>query len=122
MATENTTGFKTFTATGTAIAKNVRVKVDASGEISAAGVAEVWIGTTTEDIAADGRGTVRLREQSGTHMMTASAAITNGAELWGTASGKVDDADPGSGAKIGFVALEAATADGDIIECAHAIN
>ena len=122
MSTENTSGYKTFPATAAALAKNIRVKIDSSGEMLKAGVADVWVGTTVGDVAASGSGTVRLRNHPGTHLMTASAAIAAGAELWGTADGEIDDADPGSGAKIGFVALEAATTDQDIIECASAIN
>lgn len=120
MSTVNETGFKTFTATAVALAKNVRVLLDSSGTISVAGVSDEWIGTTVEDIAASGTGTVRLRNQPGTHFFTASAAITRGAKLYAAASGKVDDGSTvlGGGAPIGFEALEAATADGDIIECA----
>lgn len=122
MATENTSGYKDFTATSSAIAKDTRVKYNSSGEILVAGVADIWIGCTVNDIAASGRGTVRLRNSPGTLLMTASAAIAAGAELWATASGQIDDADPGSSTKIGYVALEAATTSGDIIECASAIN
>lgn len=116
MATENCTGFKTFTATSSAISKNIRVQLDANGLISAAGATDDWIGTTVADVAADGRVTVRLRNSAGTHFMTASAAIARGAKLYATADGKVDDATAG-GAAIGYEADEAATADGDIIEC-----
>lgn len=117
MGSENLTGFKNFTATGTAIAKNIRVKVDSSGEISAAGATDDWIGTTVHDVAADGTVTVRLRNQPGTHFFTASAAIAAGARLYATDDGKVDDATAG-GAAIDFVAIEVATNNGDIIECA----
>jgi hypothetical protein len=120
MSTVNTTGYKAFTATAVAIAKNVRVLLDSSGTISAAGVSDEWIGTTIEDIAASGTGVVRLRNAPGTHFFTASAAVTRGAKLYAAAAGKVDDGSTvlGGGANIGFEALEAATADGDIIECA----
>jgi len=120
MASINESGYKTFTATAVALAKNVRVLLDSSGTISVAGVSDEWIGTTVEDIAASGTGTVRLRNAPGTHFFTASAAVTRGAKLYAAASGKVDDGSTvlGGGAPIGFEALEAATADGDIIECA----
>jgi|GEM_PF-906902 len=119
MGAVNETGYKTFTATAAAIAKNVRVVCDSDGKISAAGVSDDWIGTTTEDVAASGTGTVRLRNSQGTHFFTASAAITRGAKLYAAASGKVDDGSTvvAGGAPIGFEANEAATADGDIIEC-----
>jgi len=115
MSTANESGFKTFTATAVAIAKNVRVTIDSAGLISASGAANDWIGTTTQDIAASGTGTVRLKNSSGSHFFTASAAITRGNLLYPTASGKVDDAGT-TGGTIGFVANEAASADGDIIE------
>ena len=114
MGAANETGFKTFTATATAIAKNIRVTLDSNGLISPAGVADDWIGTTVADVSASGPGTVRLRNQPGTHFFTASAAVTRGAKLFTTADGKVDDAD--STGFTGFEAAEAATADGDIIE------
>src|SRR5687767_12341059 len=119
MATSNETGYKTFTATAVAISKNVRVKLDSDGAISAAGVSDEWIGTTIEDVAASGTVTVKLKSTPGTHLFTASAAITRGAKLYTAASGKVDDGSTvlGGGAPIGFEANEAATADGDIIEC-----
>ena len=120
MATINDSGYKTFTATAVALAKNVRVLLDSSGTISVAGVSDEWIGTTVEDIAASGTGTVRLRNQAGTHFFTTSAAVTAGAKLYAAASGKVDDGSTilGGGGPIGFEAVGAAGADGDIIEAA----
>lgn len=120
MGAANETGFKTYTATATAIAANIRVALDSNGLISAAGVSDDWIGTTVAYVAASGTGTVRLRNQAGTHFFTASAAVTRGAKLYAAADGKVDDASTvlAGGAPIGFEANEAATADGDVIECA----
>lgn len=120
MGAANETGFKTYTATATAIAKNIRVALDSNGLISAAGVSDDWIGTTVADVASSGTGTVRLRNQAGTHFFTASAAVTRGAKLFAAADGKVDDGSTvlAGGAPIGFEANEAASADGDIIECA----
>ncbi|NBR87392.1 MAG: hypothetical protein EBS84_19455 [Proteobacteria bacterium] len=120
MASANETGFKTFTATAVAIPRNTRVLLDSSGTISAAGVSDEWIGTTVEDCAASGTVTVRLRNQSGTHFFIASAAVTAGAKLYAAASGKVDDGSTvlAGGAPIGFEAVTAASADGDIIEAA----
>lgn len=112
--TSNSSGFKTFTATAVAIAEAVRVKLDSSGTISAAGVGEDWIGVTTMPIAASGSGTVQLRSAPGTVEVTAAGAITLGAKLYAAASGKVDDAVNGD--FTGLEALQAAAADGDIIE------
>lgn len=116
MSTVNESGYKTFQATAVAISKNTRVLLDSSGTISVAGATDDWIGTAVEDIAASGYGTIRLRNAPGSHFFVASAAVTRGAKLYPTADGKVDDA-AGTGVFIGFEAAEAATADGDIIEC-----
>jgi len=116
MSTVNESGYKTFQATAVALSKNTRVLLDSSGTISVAGATDDWIGTVVEDVAASGYGTVKLRNAPGTHFFVASAAVTRGAKLFPTASGKVDDA-AGTGVYIGFEAAEAATADGDIIEC-----
>lgn len=112
--TSNSSGFKAFTATAVAIAEAVRVKLDSSGTISAAGVGEDWIGVTTMPIAESGSGTVQLRSAPGTVEVTAAGAVTLGAKLYAAASGKVDDAVNGD--FTGFVAGQAASADGDIIE------
>jgi len=114
---ENNTGYKAFTATAVAIAAYIRVKVDSAGLISVAGAAENAIGVTTEAIAASGTGTVKLFSAPGTYLMTTGAAIARGARLFPIAAGKVDDAGTTS---LNLVALEAATADGDVIECAPA--
>lgn len=116
MATTNDSGYKTFTATAVALAQNVRVLLDSSGTVSVAGATDDWIGTTVEECLASGEVNVRLRNSPGSHFFTASAAVTAGAKLFATAAGKVDDATAG-GASIGFEAVDAATADGDIIEC-----
>lgn len=115
MTTENSTGFKAFTATAVAIAAHKRVKVDSNGLISVAAAAEGAIGVTTEYIAASGTGTVKLWTAPGTFLVTANAAITRGSQLYPTASGNVDDS--GTTA-LPLVALEAATAQNDVIEAA----
>lgn len=113
--TANSSGYRAFQATATAIAAYKRVKVDSDGLISVAAAAEGAIGVTVEAIAASGYGTVKLFNAPGTFMVTANAAITRGAQLYPTASGNVDDA--GTTA-LPLVALEAATASGDVIEAA----
>lgn len=112
---ENSTGLRTFQATATAIALGARVKVDSNGAISVAGAAEAAIGVTTEYIAASGYGTVKLFNAPGTYLCIAGGAVTRGAHLYPAAAGKVDDSGT---TRIGLAALEAATADGDLIECA----
>jgi hypothetical protein len=110
---ENTTGYRTFQATATALAPYARVLVDANGLISVAGATDSAIGVTTDAVAAGGYGRVKLFSAPGTFLLTASGAITRGAALYPTAAGRVDDAGTTG---LGFVALEAATAAGDVIE------
>ena len=107
---------KAFTA-GAAIAKHLRVKLS-SGVLAVAGAGTsdepVEIGTIEEAaFAAGDLRSVRMRNAQGTVKMVASAAIAAEAAVYGAAGGKIDDTT--SGAAIG-IALEAATADGDIIE------
>lgn len=115
MTTQNSSGHKAFTATAAALAEGVRVKVDSAGLISAAAAAEGAIGVTTEAIAASGTGNVKLFNAGGTFLVTASAAITRGAQLFPAAAGRV--AGTGTTA-LPLVALEAASNAGDLIEAA----
>lgn len=112
MSVQNDSWWKTFTATAAAIARNTRVKLDSAGLILVCGATDSSIGTVEHDIAASGRGTVRLHSCS--RFVTASAAITRGDKLQAAAAGKV--ATLAAGTAIKLQAVEAATADGDIIE------
>lgn len=112
--TSNSSGYRTCQATGTAIALGKRVKFASTGLISVAAAAEGAIGVTVEAIAADGYGTVKLFNAPGTFIIWANAAIAAGAQLYPTAAGGIDDA--GTTA-LPLIALEAATAQGDLIEC-----
>jgi hypothetical protein len=111
---ENTSGYKTFQATAVAIAAYSRVKVDSSGLISVAAAAEAAVGVVMEAVAASGYGTVKLFSAGGSFPMIASVAITNGTQVYPAASGKI--AASGTTA-LNFQAIEAATANNDIIEC-----
>lgn len=114
MSQQVDTNTKAFTA-GAAIAKNILVKL-ASGKLAVAGLAEQPIGVTQHETFADGDVvSVELLSRAGTLKCTAAAAVTQGAVVYGRAAGKVDDVSTSSAVKIG-VALEAATAAGDIIE------
>jgi len=105
---------KSFTA-GAAIAVNVRVKL-ASGKLAAAGVADKELGTLLDASFADGDvRSVRLRNSSGTTKYIAASAIAVGADVYTAASGKVNDTAASTSYLLG-TALEAATADGDVIE------
>lgn len=112
MSQQNDNGIKTFRA-GVAIGQFVRVKL-VSGVLQIAGAGEVGIGITqAEAFAANDPIAVKLWSAPGTFKMIASAAITSGAEVKPMASGKCDDS--GTDLSLG-VALEAASANGDIIE------
>lgn len=113
MTTENTSGFKVFTATAVALEQFVRVALDSNGLVSVAAASDPGIGVTQQACAASGTVTVKLWSASGTFLVQAAAAITRGAQLYSAASGEVDD----SGTyRLPFVAGEAATGQGDVIE------
>ena len=99
-----------------AIAINLRVKLDSDGRVTTAGIADKEIGTSaTPAFAAGDSITVRLRSASGTHKMVAIEALAAGATVYTEANGKVQDTAASTSFQIG-TALEAATADGDVIE------
>ncbi len=89
-----------------------RVKLS-SGKVASAGASDPSIGTLEKATFADGDSVaVRLRTAQGTKKMVASVAITSGASVFAAASGKV----AATGTIFEGIALQAATADGDIIE------
>ena len=99
-----------------AIAVHLRVKLDSDGRVTVAGLADKEIGTAvTPAFAAGDPVTVRLRSGAGTHKMVAVEALAIGATLYTEAAGKVQDTAQATAFQIG-TALEAATADGDVIE------
>ena len=98
-----------------AIAQYARVKLDADGKVTAAGLADKEIGTALrESFAAGDVIPVRLRSAAGTHKMIAADALSIGDPVFSQASGKVGDTEA-TGFLIG-TALEATTADNDIVE------
>lgn len=106
---------KTFVA-DEAIAVHLRVKLDSDGRVTVAGLTDKEIGTAvTPAFAAGDVITVRLRTASGTHKMVAIEACAIGARLYTEANGKVQDTAATTAFQLG-TALEAAAADGDIIE------
>lgn len=116
MSSETLNQVRTFTTGATALAAYVRVKLTA-GLLVVAGAGESAIGVTIAPSAISAPASVRLLNGYGTALMLAGAAITSGNPVYGLASGKIDDAvaATAAGASIG-IALEAATADGDVIE------
>lgn len=107
------TNTRPFTAAGT-IAQYARVLVGSGGTITAAVLADQEIGIAMERAASGDVIPVKLRNSAGTHKAIAAAAITRGAAVYSAAAGKVSVSATGA-YQLGK-ALEAATADGDIIE------
>jgi hypothetical protein len=106
---------KTFEA-DEAIAINLRVKLDSDGKVTVAGLTDKEIGTAvTPAFAAGEPVTVRLRTAAGTHKMVAIEALTVGSVLYTETGGKVQDTAQATAFQVG-IALEAAAADGDVIE------
>ncbi len=115
MAELNETGCKTFEADA-AITQYARVKLDSDGKVTTAGLTDKDIGTATRAaFAAGDLIAVRLRSAPGTHKMIVSEAVAAGATLYTESDGEVQDTAQATGFQIG-TALEAATADGDVIE------
>lgn len=88
------------------------------GVLAYAAAAEVSIGTLEAPTqSTDERGTVRLRTAQGTRKYVASGAITANVDVFGAASGKISATKAGE--YLGK-SVEAATADGDVIEVSSA--
>lgn len=94
-----------------AIASYLRVKTP--GAVAVAGALDQSFGTMDRDCLAAGPCSVRLRTAPGSRKMVAATAITAGNIVYGAASGKVSSV---ANANPSGVALEAAAADGDVIE------
>jgi predicted RecA/RadA family phage recombinase len=114
MTTSNTTGYISL-PTVAAIAEGQRVKINASGQIDVAAAGDVAVGVATMAAASGAHCTVKLWTAPGTFICRANAAIAAGARLYPTASGNVDDAVGTT--PLNLVALTAATAANDLIEC-----
>lgn len=108
---------RTLTAAA-ALSAFSRIIVDSSGEAALASNNGLSIGVLQKDVAADDPAPVRL--YAPTFMMMASGAITAGSQVYPAANGKVSGSQV-TDAQVG-VAIEAATADRDIIEIAITLN
>ena len=107
-------GPKAFTA-GEALEAYRRVKLSSGSgtQVEYADAGEEFIGITAAKVASGEQVTVIPRSAARTYKVTAKEALSVGATLYGGDDGKVQDS--ASGTAQG-TALEAATADGDIIE------
>jgi hypothetical protein len=114
MSQQVDTNTRTFTAAGT-IPIYSRVVLGSGGTITVAGLAEKEVGTACEAAVSGDVIAVKLRTASGTHKMIAIEALAIGATVYTETAGKVQDTAQATAFQIG-TALEAATADGDVIE------
>jgi hypothetical protein len=116
MSQQNENGFKTFTA-GEALEAFRRVKLSSGSgtqvEYADQSDSDGYIGITQEKVSSGDQVNVALKGGPGTRKAVASEALAVGATLYAADDGKV--ADTASGNAIG-TALEAASADGSIIE------
>jgi hypothetical protein len=100
-------------AANAAIGQFLRVYVGTNGKVAVAGVNDFGVGTAENPAtAADERIGVRVNSAVGSRKCVASGVIAVGDPVFCGASGKVSS----SGAVRYGVALEAATADNDVIE------
>jgi hypothetical protein len=111
MATQLTGIVRSFTADA-AITKNRVVKITSTGVDVATADTDKVIGVSTLTVATGDQCPVQL---SGTCKITASAAISAGDLVVATTGGKIATTTTDKKRVIG-TALEAATADGDLIE------
>ncbi|HOE64653.1 MAG TPA: DUF2190 family protein [Candidatus Sumerlaeota bacterium] len=108
------TSTKSFIA-GATIAANTLVKLTAVGKVETAELDDAPIGVALEPAAANGHVAVKLLNCDGTVKMIAAGAISANAKVYCKNDGKCDDTTSSSEIAVGY-ALEAAGADGDIIE------
>ncbi len=100
-----------------AISQFARVILEADGKCVTAGLTEIGDGIAqTAALAAGDVIDVKLWNSSGTFKMIASEALAVAADLYTESDGEVQDTAASTSFKFAK-ALEAATADGDIIEC-----
>lgn len=121
MAVQEETGFKGFTAAA-ALAAYRAVELGADGTVNYPNAnADKILGITQNAVAAGALVTVKLMSAPGTFKVTVDSAVVaaaGGATLYCdgvSAAGKFQSADPGGGV-ITFLALEAASGDGSVIE------
>lgn len=104
--------------TDSTLGQYLRVSVGTDGYLNVAALNEKDVGTTILPVLTAGvPASVRHRLAPGTCKFVVSEAVEVGDILYSAANGKVADTDStGSGGEIVGICLEAATADGQIIE------
>ena len=111
---KNNTGYRSFVANAT-IPYGARVELSSGKLILGSATAANHLGIAQNDAVADQVVTVALTNAPGTQEMIAGAAITAGVLVYAAANGKILSTSNGN--PLGR-ALQAASADGDIIEVA----
>lgn len=116
MSQQNDNGLKRGEA-DEAIPQFSRVIQEADGKWVVAGITQIGDGIAqTPAFAAGDEIAIKLWNSAGTFKMIALEALAVGADLYTEASGKVQDTAASTSFRFAK-SLEAATADGDIIEC-----
>ena len=112
MARQIESGFDTLTA-AEALEAWRNIKLDSSGNAVYADAGDEPYGTTVEAASNGDLVAVRLRSAEGTVKVEAAGVFAIGAMLYAAADGKVDDVPTG---RPLFLAKEAASAAGDVVE------
>lgn len=118
---QNDSGFRAFPVGASAITVGTRVALSSGLAVAADATNGSALGVAIGDAAANGIVTVKLNTAGGTHEMRASGAITLGSLVYPNTTGRVSGSTVSSNNAIGR-ALEAAAADGDIIEVCLGVN
>jgi len=118
---QNDSGFRAFPVGASAITVGTRVSLSSGLAVAAGAPNGTALGVAIGDAPANGIVTVKLNTASGTHEMRAGGVISAGAAVFPAASGKVLATTTSANLAIG-IALEAATADGDVIEVELGVN
>lgn len=116
MSQQFDTSTRPFVADG-AIPQFSRVVFESDGKVVVAGLTEVGCGIAqTPAFAAGDVVSVKLWNSAGTFKMIAVEALAVGATLYTEAAGKVQDTAQATALPFAQ-SLQAATADGEVIEC-----
>jgi len=117
MSQRNDAGFMTLLANA-ATARHLLCTCNSDGEWEiCAGATQIPLGSVqgSAATAASDPLTCKLLNAPGSHKLVAGAAIARGASVCAIAGGKIDDSALAGSYEIG-IAVEAAAADGDVIE------